>query len=135
MLKRIFFTLFFTLLLCFIGFQIFIPLYNQNHIIVDYGLHAFDICTEQPVLWKYCKIWFCFTYIFSSFFSPRQTEKVYGNPPLVPFDLRFRICPCDPDPVAEVVLKGIAPLAAQKEGELLVSVEPVADVRTERAAL
>ncbi len=68
MLKRILFTLFFTLLLCFIGFQIFIPLYNQNHIIVDYGLHAFDICIEQPVLWKYCKIWFCFTYIFSSFF-------------------------------------------------------------------
>ncbi len=68
MLKRILFTLFFVSIFCFIGFQIFIPLYNQNHIIVDYGLHSFDICTEQPVLWKYCKIWFCFTYIFSSFF-------------------------------------------------------------------
>lgn len=35
---------------------------------IDYGLHPFDICVEQPVIWKYCKIWFCFTYIFSAFF-------------------------------------------------------------------
>ncbi len=54
--------------LCFLGYLIFSPLYTTNSIIVDYGLHTFDICTEQPIIWKYCKIWFCFTYLFSSFF-------------------------------------------------------------------
>lgn len=31
-------------------------------------MHPFNICIEQPVIWKYCKIWFCITYIFSAFF-------------------------------------------------------------------
>ena len=77
MLKRILFTSFFMLLFCFIGYQIFIPLYNKNHIIVDYGLHSFDICTEQPILWKYAKNWFCFTYIFSSFFFSNMLYQLF----------------------------------------------------------
>ncbi len=68
MLKRILFTLFLVLFFCFIGYKIFIPLYETNTVIIDYGLHPFNICVEQPELWKYCKIWFCITYIFSSFF-------------------------------------------------------------------
>ena len=77
MLKRIFFTLFIMCLFCFIGYQIFIPLYTQNHIIVDYGLHSFDICTEQPVIWKYSKIWFCFTYVFASFFFSNMFYQLF----------------------------------------------------------
>ena len=77
MLKRILFTLFFMFFFCFIGYQIFIPLYTENHIIVDYGLHSFDICTEQPVIWKYCKIWFCFTYAFSSFFFSNMIYQLF----------------------------------------------------------
>ena len=35
---------------------------------IDYGIHTFDICLEQPIIWKYCKYWFIFSYIFASFF-------------------------------------------------------------------
>lgn len=56
------------LIFCFIGYQIFSKLYFLDHIIITYGLHPFDICLEQPILWKYCKIWFCVSYLFSSIF-------------------------------------------------------------------
>ena len=67
-IKRFLFTFFLMFLFCLIGYVIFNPIYTTNHIIVNYGLHAFDICIEQPILWKFCKSWFCFTYLFSSFF-------------------------------------------------------------------
>ncbi len=54
--------------ICLIGYHIFLPLYQSEHIIIDYGIHPFDICIEQPIIWKYCKYWFIFTYIFTSFF-------------------------------------------------------------------
>ncbi len=79
MLKRIFFTLFFTLAFCIIGYNIFLPLYSTNYIIVDYGLHSFNICSEQPMLWHYCKIWFCFSYIFSSFYISNMLYHLFFN--------------------------------------------------------
>ncbi len=66
--KRFFFTVCFMLILCFVGYYIFMPLYKANSIIIDYGITPFDICIEQPLIWKYCKYWFVFTYVFSSFF-------------------------------------------------------------------
>lgn len=68
MLKRIIFTLCFMFLFCYIGYVIFSPLYYCEHVIIDYGITPFDICSEQPTLWKYCKYWFIFTYLFTSFF-------------------------------------------------------------------
>ena len=68
MLKRILFTLFFASIFLILGYQIFSPLYFSDAIMIDYGIHPFNICTEQPVLWKYLKLWFCFTYLFSAFF-------------------------------------------------------------------
>ena len=56
------------LLFCYIGYQIFLPLYQSEHIIVDYGLHPFDICMKQPVIWKYVKVWFIVTFVFASYF-------------------------------------------------------------------
>lgn len=56
------------LIFCFIGYKIFSPIYFQNSIIINYGLHPFDICVEQPILWKYLKILFLITYIYSSIF-------------------------------------------------------------------
>lgn len=67
-MKRILFIFFCMLILSFIGYQIFSPLYFQNSIMVDYGLHPFDLCQEQPELWYFLKIWFSITYLFSSFF-------------------------------------------------------------------
>jgi len=40
---------------------------------IDYGIKPFDICEEQPVLWKYCKCWFVFTYLFSTFLIANVT--------------------------------------------------------------
>lgn len=51
---------------CLISFSIFYPIYISDEIIITYGIHPFDICTENPLLWKYIKIVFIFTYIFSN---------------------------------------------------------------------
>ena len=48
------------------SFIIFSPIYFSNEIIITYGIHPFDICTKNPILWKYIKITFIFTYIFSN---------------------------------------------------------------------
>lgn len=53
---------------CLIGYQIFLPLYKSNNVIIDYGINPFNICIEQPLIWNFCKSWFVFTYIFTSFF-------------------------------------------------------------------
>lgn len=50
-------------MICFI---IFYPIYFSNEIIITYGIHPFDICSKNPLLWKYIKITFIFTYIFSN---------------------------------------------------------------------
>ena len=67
-IKRIFFILCIAFILCLAGYHIFLPLYTSEHIIIDYGINDFDICIEQPIIWKYCKYWFAFTYLFASLF-------------------------------------------------------------------
>lgn len=61
----------------FTGYKIFSPIYFQNHIIIDYGLHPFDICIEQPVLWKYLKILFLITYIYSGIFFSNLLSNLF----------------------------------------------------------
>jgi len=51
---------------CFFGIIIFYPIYFSKEIIITYGIHPFDICSKNPLLWKYIKIVFIFTYIFSN---------------------------------------------------------------------
>lgn len=58
----------FSFVLCFIGFKIFSPIFISNQIIIDYGLRDFNICLEQPIIWKYIKILFIISYISSSIF-------------------------------------------------------------------
>ena len=43
-------------------------MYQTDHVIIDYGINPFDICIKQPTIWKFCKFWFVFTYVFASFF-------------------------------------------------------------------
>lgn len=71
--------MFIAFIICFIGYNIFLPLYNSEHIIIDYGINDFDICIEQPVIWKYCKYWFIFTYIFSSFFISNILFNIFSK--------------------------------------------------------
>ena len=44
-----------------------IPLYNSQEIIIPYGIHPFDICTENPDLWNFFKFSYIFLFIFSQF--------------------------------------------------------------------
>lgn len=81
-IKRILFTFCVVLLLCLIGYSIFLPLYLSPHVIIDYGIQPFDICVEQPILWKYCKYWFVFTYIFSSFFIATSAFHLLSKIPM-----------------------------------------------------
>lgn len=46
--------------------KLFYPIFISNEIIITYGIHPFDICSKNPLLWKYIKILFIFNYIFSN---------------------------------------------------------------------
>ena len=52
---------------CFCAYRLFIPIFQAKEIIITFGLHPFDICYNNPTLWKYIKISFIFFYIFSNF--------------------------------------------------------------------
>ena len=43
-------------------------------------MHPFDICIEQPLLWKYIKIAFIFSYIFSSFIISNSIFLLFIKP-------------------------------------------------------
>lgn len=47
--------------------NIFYPIFISDEIIINYGVHPFNICLKNPLLWKYIKIVFIFTYVFSNF--------------------------------------------------------------------
>lgn len=78
-IKRIIFTLCIMLFFCLIAFHIFLPIYEAEQIIITYGIYPFDICLEQPIIWKFCKYWFVFTYIFSSFFISNMLLNLFYN--------------------------------------------------------
>ena len=73
-------------MMCFFAYQYFFPIYIAQEIIISFGLHPFDICYDNPLLWKYLKISFIFFYLFSNFiiinsivikfhlFTKKQTE-------------------------------------------------------------
>lgn len=67
MLKHFIQTVLVAFLLCLIGYYFFSSLYTSQEVIISYGLHPFNICTEEPILWKYLKSWFCISYCLSSF--------------------------------------------------------------------
>ena len=52
---------------CFCAWQIFLPIFNAEEIIVSCGLRPFDICYDNPILWNYIKISFVIFYIFSNY--------------------------------------------------------------------
>ena len=70
-MKKIFFTLLFSLILTFfsliIYFLIFSPVFFSNNIIIEFAVHPFNICEKNPSLWHIIKIISIFSYIFNSF--------------------------------------------------------------------
>ena len=65
-IKRLLFIVIFSCIYCFIGYKLFSIIIYSNSVIIPYGIHPFDICIKNPDLWRYIKITFIFTYIFSS---------------------------------------------------------------------
>lgn len=53
-------------MICFCAYQYFLPIYKAEEIIISLGLRPFDICYDNPFLWKYLKISFIFFYLFSN---------------------------------------------------------------------
>ena len=66
-IKRLLFIVIFSCIYCFFGYKFFSSIIYANSVIIPYGIHPFDICIKNPDLWKYIKVTFIFTYIFSSF--------------------------------------------------------------------
>ena len=55
------------MLLSFCFYQLFLPLYQSEEIIISFGLHPSDICYDNPLFWKYLKTSFIFFYLFANF--------------------------------------------------------------------
>ena len=66
-IKRFIFILYFLMLLSFCFYQLFLPLYQSEEIIISFGLHPSDICYDNPLFWKYLKTSFIFFYLFFNF--------------------------------------------------------------------
>ena len=66
-IKRFFFIIIFSFIYCYIGYKLFSEIFYVNSVIITYGIHPFDICIKNPDLWRYIKIIFLISYIFSSF--------------------------------------------------------------------
>ena len=49
----------------FAHFQFFYSIYTAEELIIPYGIHPFDICSKNPILWKYLKITHIISFAFS----------------------------------------------------------------------
>ena len=54
-------------MMCFCAWQFFLPIYNAEEIIISCGLRPFDICYDNPLLWKYIKISFVIFYAIANY--------------------------------------------------------------------
>ena len=66
-IKRFLFIIAFSCIYCYIGYNLFSEVFQAKSVIITYGINPFDICVDNPELWRYIKITFFVTYIFSSF--------------------------------------------------------------------
>lgn len=48
-------------------FHTFYPVYTSQEIIISYGIHPFDICSQNPELWRLLKILYVICFFFSNF--------------------------------------------------------------------
>ena len=51
--------------LTFMHFRFFYSIYTAEELIIPYGIHPFDICSSNPILWKYLKILHIISFAFS----------------------------------------------------------------------
>ena len=66
--------------------HIFKSIYTAEELIIPYGLKPFDICTKNPVLWKYIKITHIISFAFSilvlsNFFISKISKMIFKSNP------------------------------------------------------
>ena len=66
-IKLFTFSLIFTIISFLISLIIFKPIFFSNTIIFTLAIHPFNICEEQPFIWKIIKYLFIFNYLFSNY--------------------------------------------------------------------
>lgn len=84
------FVLFLSSISCLFGLKIFYPIFTSSTIIIEYGLHPFDICIEQPLIWKYIKILFVISYIFSSIILSSSFFSLFIRPFIKTFSKKIK---------------------------------------------
>lgn len=58
-------TLFFTIFI-YVTFYVFNPIFTAKEVIITYGIHPFDICSDNPELWKIIKTLYVICFLFSN---------------------------------------------------------------------
>lgn len=84
----------------YIYYDFFQSIYTADVVLFDSGLRIFDICSEQPVLWKYMKLFsilFCFFTYFQIFYYAFSIplhfiKKRIHNKPISPVCIRTSPC-------------------------------------------
>ena len=66
-LKEFIFTMVVFALSSYVTFSLFYSLFNANEVIIFYGFHPFDICSQNPQLWRLIKFSYIFCFTFSIF--------------------------------------------------------------------
>ena len=66
MKKRFLFIVLFTSLIFLLEFLVFSPIYTLHSVYINYGLHPYDICDKQPLLWMLIKLLFIVSSLFNS---------------------------------------------------------------------
>ena len=51
----------------YVTFHFFYPIFIAKEIIITYGIHPFDICSDNPELWQIIKLLYIICFIFSNF--------------------------------------------------------------------
>lgn len=49
----------------YVTFSLFYSLFNAKEVIISYGIHPFDICSQNPQLWSLIKVSYIVCFIFS----------------------------------------------------------------------
>ncbi len=73
---------------CITAIRIFTPIYQAKELIITYGIHPFDICSEQPKCWEFIKKSFLFSFPFAHFFI---FKFIYSRIFINPFLSKFKI--------------------------------------------
>lgn len=51
----------------YVTFYVFYPVFTAEEVIISYGIHPFDICSQNPELWRIFKILYLVCFVFSNF--------------------------------------------------------------------